>query len=105
MYIYVYIYIYICIYIYIYYVYLYICIYIYRRKSRGCRRKSSDASHPVNLYSVNHRLTRTWYVPLSLASTWLVPLSMCDHLHPSQSQEMVYNFSSFIPTNKQINKR
>jgi len=41
--------------------------------------KSSDACQPVNLYSVNHRLTRTWFVPLSLARTWFVPLSACDH--------------------------
>ena len=29
--------------------------------------------------SVNHRFTRTCFVPLSLASTWFVPLSVCDH--------------------------
>jgi len=41
--------------------------------------KSSDTSQPVNLYRANHRLTRTRYVPVALASTWLEPLSVCDH--------------------------
>ena len=41
--------------------------------------KSRDASQPVNLYSVNHRLTRTWCVPLSLVRTWFVPPPVCDH--------------------------
>jgi len=29
--------------------------------------------------SVNHRLTSTWSVPLSLVRTWFVSLSVCDH--------------------------
>jgi len=37
------------------------------------KKRKSDPSQPVNLHGANHRLTRTWYVPLSLAtllSTW-----------------------------------
>ena len=40
---------------------------------------SRDASQPVNLLSVNHRLTSAWFVPLSLVRTWFVPLPVCDH--------------------------
>jgi len=29
--------------------------------------------------SVNHRVTRTWFVPLSLVCTWFVPLPVWDH--------------------------
>jgi len=67
---------------------------------------SSDASQPVNLYSVNHRLTSTWFVPLSLVGTWFVPLLVCDH-----SQGVYFppkrrrSFSGFLPTNKQTNKQ
>ena len=67
---------------------------------------SSDASQPVNLYSVNHRLTSTWFVPLSLVGTWFVPLLVCDHSQgvyfPSKRRR---SFSGFIPTNKQTNKQ
>ena len=72
--------------------------------------KSSDASQPVNLYSANHRLTRKWYVPLSLANTWLVPLSVCDH---SQGIYFTSNHKKlsvvlrvlFQQTNKQTSKQ
>jgi len=39
----------------------------------------SNASQPVNLQRVNHTLTSTWSVPLSLIRTWFVPLPVCDH--------------------------
>ena len=42
-------------------------------------RKSRDARQPVNLESVNNRLTRTWSVLLFLVRTWFVPLLVCDH--------------------------
>ena len=59
---------------------------------------SSDASQPVNLYSVNHRLTRTWFIPLSLVCTCVVPPPVCDHSQggyfpPNRRQSIVFRVS------------
>jgi len=75
----------------------------------GGWRKSSDASQPVDLHSVNHRLTSTWFVPLSLVRTWFVPLPVVITPRGFTSlptQEAEYGFSGFIlkQTNKQTKK-
>jgi len=67
-----------------------------------------DASQPVNL-SVNHRLTCTWFVPLSLGCTWFVPLPVCDHSYgvyfpPNRRRSLVFGVL-FQQTNKQTNKQ
>ena len=58
---------------------------------------------------VNHRLTRTWFVPLSLVCTWFVPLPLCDHsqgvyLPPNRRRSKVFRIL-FQQTNKQTNKQ
>jgi len=69
--------------------------------------KSSNASQPVNLQSVNHNLTNTWSVPLSLVRKWFVPLPVCDHsqgvFFPPNTRGGIMFFGFY--TNKQTNKR
>ena len=57
--------------------------------------------------SVNHRLTSTWFVTLSLVRTWCVPLPVCDHSQgvyfpPNRRRSIVFRVL-FQQTNKQIN--
>ena len=68
----------------------------------------SDASQPVNLFCVNHRLTRTWFVPLSSVYTWFVPLPVCAHSQgvyflPNRGQSIVSRilFEQINKQNKQ----
>jgi len=44
-----------------------------------CRDQRCEPACQLVTESVDHRLTSTWFVPLSLVCMWCVPLLVCDH--------------------------
>ena len=63
---------------------------------------------PSTCCSVDHGLTRTWSVLLSLVCTWFAPLPVCDHLQgvyipPNRRWSTVFRVL-FQQTNRQTNE-
>jgi len=81
-------------------------------QKQGCGRKETGeiAGQGVNQPGVNHRLTSTWFVPLSLVCTSrFVSLPVCDHSQgiyfpPNRRRSIVFRVL-FQQTNKSTNKQ